>query len=74
MYLKQFKEYTKDKKIGEGTYAVVFVGKAVPFEGEPQVVAIKSIKAGLFKDGLDLGAIREIKYLKELHHPNIINV
>lgn len=29
---------------------------------------------GQFKDGLDLTAIREVKYLQELRHPNIIEV
>ena len=37
-------------------------------------VAIKAIKMGLFQDGLDMSAIREIKYLKELKHPNIIDL
>lgn len=37
-------------------------------------MAIKKIKVGQFRDGLDMSAIREVKYLKELHHPNIIAV
>lgn len=37
-------------------------------------VAIKKIKMGQFKDGLDLTAIREVKYLQELRHPNVIEV
>ena len=37
-------------------------------------IAIKKIKVGQFKDGLDMSAIREVKYLKELKHPNIIAV
>ncbi|RKP30998.1 Pkinase-domain-containing protein [Metschnikowia bicuspidata] len=64
-------EYTKDKKVGEGTYAVVYVGKQVSTERE---VAIKEIKTGLFKDGLDMSAIREVKYLKELRHANVIEL
>jgi len=35
-------------------------------------VAIKKIKVGLFKDGLDMSAIREVKYLRELKHQNVI--
>jgi cyclin-dependent kinase 7 len=38
------------------------------------MIAIKKIKMGQFKDGLDLTAIREVKYLQELRHPNIIEV
>ena len=26
------------------------------------------------KDGLDMTALREVKFLQELHHPNIISV
>jgi cyclin-dependent kinase 7 len=37
-------------------------------------VAIKKIKVGQFKDGLDMSAIREVKYLRELQHQNIIAV
>jgi cyclin-dependent kinase 7 len=37
-------------------------------------VAIKKIKVGQFKDGLDMSAIREVKYLRELHHANVIEV
>jgi cyclin-dependent kinase 7 len=29
---------------------------------------------GQFKDGLDMSAVREVKYLRELHHPNVIEV
>ena len=81
----------KDKKVGEGTYAVVYQGKcschAMPchtaYEGcfyvgreasTGRKVAIKKIKVGQFKDGLDMSAIREVKYLRELKHQNIIEV
>ncbi len=37
-------------------------------------VAIKKIKVGQFKDGLDMSAIREVKFLRELKHPNVIEV
>lgn len=37
-------------------------------------VAIKKIKVGQFKDGLDMSAIREVKYLRELRHKNVIEV
>ncbi|RPB19151.1 hypothetical protein L211DRAFT_853427 [Terfezia boudieri ATCC MYA-4762] len=64
-------KYTKDKKIGEGTYAIVYLGhtKTQP----PTRVAIKKIKAQtILTSGLSMDAIREVKYLQELHHPNII--
>jgi cyclin-dependent kinase 7 len=37
-------------------------------------IAIKKIKVGLGGDGLDMSAIREVKYLRELRHPNVIEV
>lgn len=82
---------TKDAKIGEGTYAVVYRGnvlanKNVNVSGPSQScitgkeaatgrkVAIKKIKVGQFKDGLDMSAIREVKFLRELKHQNVIEV
>ncbi|OZJ06775.1 hypothetical protein BZG36_00423 [Bifiguratus adelaidae] len=64
-------KYQKDRKIGEGTYAVVYEGRQV---ATGRKVAIKKIKIGQFKDGLDLGAIREVKHLQELRHPNVIEL
>lgn len=63
--------YSKDKKVGEGTYAVVYLGKQISTKRN---IAIKEIKTGLFKDGLDMSAIREVKYLQELKHDNVIEL
>ncbi|KAJ7065207.1 kinase-like domain-containing protein [Mycena amicta] len=65
------KRWVKDQKIGEGTYAVVYRGAEA---STSRKVAIKKIKVGLFKDGLDMSAIREVKYLRELKHQNIIEL
>ncbi|KAJ7281957.1 kinase-like domain-containing protein [Mycena rebaudengoi] len=50
------KRWVKDQKVGEGTYAVVYRGREASTNRK---VAIKKIKVGLFKDGLDMSAIRE---------------
>lgn len=50
---------------------MVYKGKEV---ATGRKVAIKKIKVGLFKDGLDMSAIREVKYLQEIEHPNVIRV
>jgi cyclin-dependent kinase 7 len=74
--------YTKEQKVGEGQYAIVYLGKQ---SGTNRRVAIKSIKIGQFTDGIillvpsltlgmDMSAIREIKYLQELRHENITEV
>lgn len=57
--------------MGEGTYAVVFLGHV---KADPKsLVAIKKIKVMTeYKDGLSFSAIREVKHLQELSHPNII--
>lgn len=65
------RKYQKLKKIGEGTYAVVYLGKDVD---KNEFVAIKKIKLLSGASGLDLSAIREIKSLKYLRHQNIIHL
>ncbi|EIW79226.1 Pkinase-domain-containing protein [Coniophora puteana RWD-64-598 SS2] len=65
------KRWMKDQKVGEGAYAVVYRGRD---SLSARKVAIKKIKVGLFKDGLDMSAIREVKYLRELKHQNIIEL
>ncbi|KAG8699784.1 TFIIH complex serine/threonine-protein kinase subunit kin28 [Ceratobasidium sp. 394] len=83
------KKWTKDMKIGEGTYAVVYKGKfkmktssgvvvSYSWAGRQvstdRKVAIKKIKVAQMKEGLDQSAIREVRYLRELHHPNVIEL
>ncbi|KAI9432644.1 CMGC/CDK/CDK7 protein kinase [Lactarius psammicola] len=65
------KRWVKDQKVGEGTYAVVYRGREL---ATGRKIAIKKIKVGQFKDGLDMSAVREVKYLRELHHPNVIEL
>lgn len=64
-------KYSKDRKVGEGTYAVVYLGNQIATKRK---IAIKEIKTGIFKDGLDMSAIREVKYLQELKHANVIEL
>ncbi|KAF2405541.1 putative serine/threonine protein kinase [Trichodelitschia bisporula] len=65
------RKYVKGKKLGEGTYAIVYKGH---LRTDPtQLFAIKKIKLNAeYKDGLSMDAIREVKFLQELSHPNII--
>lgn len=67
------RKYVKGKKLGEGTYANVYLGHS---RTDPsQKVAIKKIKVQKeYQDGLAPDAVRELKYLMELHHPNIISL
>lgn len=61
------------KKLGEGTYAIVNLGHA---QADPrQLVAIKKIKKQKeYAEGLAPDAVRELKHLQELSHPNIISL
>lgn len=74
-------------KIGEGTYAVVYKGQLYSLSdfspshrilgrqaSNNRQIAIKKIKVGQMKEGLDQSAIREVRYLRELQHPNVIEV
>ncbi|KAL9636915.1 MAG: hypothetical protein Q9164_002531 [Protoblastenia rupestris] len=64
-------KYVKEKKLGEGTYAIVYLGHLRL--NPSSLVAIKKIKVNTeYRDGLSMDAIREVKHLQELSHPNII--
>ncbi|KAJ3903542.1 kinase-like domain-containing protein [Lentinula edodes] len=69
--LDRQKRWAKEQKVGEGAYAVVYRGREF---STGRRVAIKKIKVGQFKDGLDMSAIREVKYLRELKHRNVIEL
>lgn len=66
------RKYEKGKKLGEGTYAIVY--KGFVRDAPSRLVAIKKIKINeeYKKDGMSMDSLREIKYLQELSHPNII--
>lgn len=64
-------KYQKQEKLGEGTYGVVY--KAInTLTGE--TVAIKKIRLEKEDDGVPSTAIREISLLKNLKHPNIVEL
>ncbi|KAL2168610.1 hypothetical protein VTG60DRAFT_7096 [Thermothelomyces hinnuleus] len=67
------RKYIKGKKLGEGTYANVYLGHS---RRDPSLqVAIKKIKVQQqYQDGMAPDAVRELKYLRELRHPNIISL
>lgn len=63
------RRYTKLEKLGEGTYGIVW--RCVRNE-DGLIVAIKKIRLENADEGIPATAIREISYLKELKHPNIV--
>ena len=58
-------------KLGEGTYGVVFKAKDT-HTGE--TVALKKIRLENEDEGMPSTAMREISVLKELKHPNIVQL
>lgn len=61
------------KKLGEGTYANVYLGHLA--SSPNTLIAIKKIKLqAAYTDGLPPDAIRELQHLQELSHPNIISL
>ena len=63
--------YEKLEKIGEGTYGIVYKGRD---KLSGQIVALKKIRLETEDEGVPSTAIREISLLKELDHPNIVNL
>jgi cyclin-dependent kinase 7 len=68
------KRYEKIEFLGEGQFATVYKARDTDID---EIVAVKKIKLGTraeAKDGINRTALREIKILQELSHPNIIGL
>jgi serine/threonine protein kinase len=63
--------YEKQNKLGEGTYGVVY--KAMDKRTQ-EIVALKKIRLEQEQEGLPATAVREISILKDLKHPNVIDL
>jgi cyclin-dependent kinase 7 len=64
-------KYVKGPVLGKGTFGEVIKGTE---KGTGKVVAIKKVRIGEQGEGVNVTALREIKYLRELHHPNIVSL
>lgn len=63
--------FEKKQKVGEGTYGSVFVARD---RKSNEIVALKRINTKQEENGFPITALREVKILKALHHPNIVNL
>lgn len=63
--------YQKIEKVGEGTYGVVYKANDTLFN---EIVALKKIRLEVSDEGVPPTAIREISLLKQLLHPNVVQL
>ena len=68
-YKEQLEKYAKVEKVGEGTYGVVYKCK---MKGTNDFVALKKLSLENEDEGIQSTSIREISFLKQLRHPNIV--
>lgn len=58
-------------QIGEGTYGQVYKARD---HHTSEMVALKKVRMDHEKEGFPITAVREIKILRQLNHPNIVNL
>jgi serine/threonine protein kinase len=63
-----------EKPVGEGTYGVVYKATCLVGEAAGRTVALKKIRLEVEDEGVPSTALREISLLKELSHPNIVDL
>ncbi|BGP50149.1 kinase subunit of RNA polymerase II carboxy-terminal domain kinase I [Rhodotorula kratochvilovae] len=63
--------YERLVQVGEGTYGKVYKARNVETGG---LVALKRIRMEAEKDGFPVTAVREIKLLQSLRHPNVVSL
>jgi len=63
--------YQKLEKVGEGTYGVVYKARD---KTNGEIVALKKTRLETEDEGVPSTAIREISLLRELNHPNIVDL
>ena len=67
----KIQDYVRIEKVGEGTYGVVFKGR---HKKRGEIVAMKKVKYECQDDGIPSSTIREISLLRDLKHPNIVEL
>jgi cyclin-dependent kinase 12/13 len=61
--------FEKKYQVGEGTYGSVFVARD---RTSNEIVAMKRINTEQEENGFPITALREVKLLKGLSHPNMV--
>ncbi|KAK3264188.1 hypothetical protein CYMTET_27056, partial [Cymbomonas tetramitiformis] len=63
--------YEKINRIGEGTYGVVYRARHKPTN---EIVALKKVRMDRERDGVPVTAVRELRILQSIDHPNIVKL
>eukprot|EP00522_Entomoneis_paludosa_P007051 CAMPEP_0172445062 /NCGR_PEP_ID=MMETSP1065-20121228/5033_1 /TAXON_ID=265537 /ORGANISM="Amphiprora paludosa, Strain CCMP125" /LENGTH=433 /DNA_ID=CAMNT_0013195857 /DNA_START=744 /DNA_END=2045 /DNA_ORIENTATION=- len=69
--LRDVNVFEKKYQVGQGTYGSVFVGQD---KLSNEIVALKRINTKQEENGFPITALREVKILKALRHPNIVTL
>jgi len=70
-YKNNLDRYQKLEKIGEGTYGVVYKARD---KVNNDIIALKKIRLEQEDEGVPSTAVREICLLKEIQHPNVVEL
>ena len=69
--LRDVNVFQRKYQVGQGTYGSVFVGQD---KVSNEIVALKRINTKQEENGFPITALREVKILKALTHPNIVTL
>lgn len=69
---RTYESYKVLQQIGEGTYGKVF--KALDLSNNQELVAMKYVRMEKEYEGFPITGLREVKILRELNHPNVIQL
>ncbi|KAL0239964.1 hypothetical protein GEMRC1_010072 [Eukaryota sp. GEM-RC1] len=72
--IRQLSEFNILKTVGEGTYGVVILAKDTVYNCPVALKQIRVEEQYAYKDGFPITALRELKYLTLLDHPNIVKM
>ncbi|XP_003747168.2 tyrosine-protein kinase JAK2 [Galendromus occidentalis] len=72
-WLIQRSDIKMGELVGQGFYGTVFKAFLTRSSGEPQTVAVKRVKSAV-RDGNQKDLERELDIMKQLQHPNIVEI
>lgn len=64
-------DYEKIKRVGEGTYGVVYKARD---RNTGEYVALKKLRMDRERDGMPVTSVRELRVLQQCEHPNLVEL